>query len=340
MNNFKSVLEEIGYSLIDFGSHWRTSAVYRGGDNPMSIQIYKDTGIWTDFGSDEGYFPFVLLVQKTLNTTNPDILRKYSLEKGVSKFKETKKRTLLTEEKTFDDNCLERLLPHYDFYTNKSKNISVETLREYQGGLATSGKFYQRFVFPIRNRNKKIVGFSGRTMSDNQIKWLHSGRRNSWVYPYFNLDKVSDSIVNNDVFLVESIGDSLSMYERGIPNHLVTFGLSIGPSLNSLLMALDTNRIIISLNNNPTAFDASIKIFVKLSQFLPIGKLMVIPPTKEDFGDITDGQEMQEFLSNARAMPSDENHLTFVNRLQQMIKENNPQSFKTQAKKVLQYIEL
>jgi hypothetical protein len=37
MNNIESSLIELGYKLKDFGSHWRASAVYRDGKNPMSL---------------------------------------------------------------------------------------------------------------------------------------------------------------------------------------------------------------------------------------------------------------------------------------------------------------
>ena len=45
----KSVLEKLGYRLSDFGDAWRTSALYRGGDNPTALKIYKNTGVWTDY---------------------------------------------------------------------------------------------------------------------------------------------------------------------------------------------------------------------------------------------------------------------------------------------------
>ena len=45
----KYILTELGYKLTDFGNHWRTSALYRGGQNPTAIQIYKDSGVWIDY---------------------------------------------------------------------------------------------------------------------------------------------------------------------------------------------------------------------------------------------------------------------------------------------------
>mgnify|MGYP003632204089 FL=1 len=45
--DIKSVLEKLGYRLSDFGDAWRTNALYRDGDNPTALKIYKNTGVWT-----------------------------------------------------------------------------------------------------------------------------------------------------------------------------------------------------------------------------------------------------------------------------------------------------
>ena len=63
---FKQVLQEIGYTLVDCGDHWRTNALYRDGDNRTAIQIYKNTGVWTDYIKSEGYRPLKSLIELTL----------------------------------------------------------------------------------------------------------------------------------------------------------------------------------------------------------------------------------------------------------------------------------
>ena len=41
----KSVLEDMGYKLVDCGDSWRTSAINRGGDNPTAVKVNKNTGV-------------------------------------------------------------------------------------------------------------------------------------------------------------------------------------------------------------------------------------------------------------------------------------------------------
>ena len=69
----KSSLESLGYQLKDYGNYWRTSAIYRGGDNSTALKIYKNSGVWTDFASNGSKsYPFQRLVELTLDTKDED----------------------------------------------------------------------------------------------------------------------------------------------------------------------------------------------------------------------------------------------------------------------------
>ena len=117
-------------------------------------------------------------------------------------------------EKIYPESCLSKLLPHYSFY--KNKGISEDILRDLKGGLATEGSMYQRFVFPIYNKDFLIHGFSGRDMSNNpnKAKWKHMGSKTSWIYPYYvksnGFSLTAESIKEKGfIILVESIGDMI-----------------------------------------------------------------------------------------------------------------------------------
>ena len=161
-------------------------------------------------------------------------------------------------EETYSEEHLERLLPHYKFYN--SKNISDATLKFYKCGLATTGAMNKRYVFPIYNESGKICGFSGRdaTNYNDRPKWKHMGKKTSWSYPlYIGRDKkleIFDAIYKNkEVILVESIGDSMALYENGYKNNLVTFGLDLSPKLLTTLVTLNPKNIIIATNNDSSS---------------------------------------------------------------------------------------
>ena len=114
---FKETLKNLGYKLIDSGDSWRTNAKYRDGKNPMSIMIYKNTGVWRDFGSDDGLsYPFARLVELTngekrftgINPTGAFIDEIFDEEELM--------------DKVFPKSYLDKLFPNYHFY--KQRNIS------------------------------------------------------------------------------------------------------------------------------------------------------------------------------------------------------------------------
>ena len=290
----KSVLENLGYRLSDFGDSWRTSAVYRGGDNPTALKIYKNTGVWTDYVAGNKSMPLTALVQKTLRTTDQKVINQYVQTEKHDTYSYNKSSSKIQMEQTFPEDSLDRLLPHYKFYN--SRGISDDTLKFYKCGLATTGAMNNRYVFPIYNQSGKICGFSGRDASNasERPKWKHMGRKTNWSYPlYLGADSKLETFESIDkkgeVILVESIGDSMALFENGYKNNLVTFGLDVSAKLMTTLISLNPKKIIISTNNDLSSehnrgLESAAKIFIKLLKYFSIESLIINPPLKNDFG--------------------------------------------------------
>jgi hypothetical protein len=287
------ILISLGYSLQDRGSYWQTNAVFRQGDNKTAIQIYKDTGVWRDYVENTPPLKFERLIERSVGDDNSKLKKilnnkDFSLLENSSNFKKVK----LTMETIYPTSSLKKLLPHYRFYNDKG--ISSEVLKSLQGGLATQGQLYQRFVFPIHNSLGQIHGFSGRDMlnKNERPKWKHIGRKSSWVYP-MNSPSLKEFFSEglNEIILVESIGDLLSLMEAGFKNVLVTFGLEVSPSLINALVLLNPKSIIISLNNDYNSEEnrgllASFKNYFKLFSYFDAPKLKICLPLANDFGDM------------------------------------------------------
>lgn len=289
MNNYREKLEKLGYNLQDCGNHWRTRAIYRNGKTNTSVIIYKDSGVWRDFGGSTESKPFNALVKETLNTNDPKILKEYLI--GDQEYKPSVKdiEEKIEMEKIYPDSYLEKLLPIKTFY--EKRGISAGTQEFFKCGYAGGGKMYRRIVFPIYNLNGQIHGFSGRSVVDKDKvpKWKHMGRRTDWIYPnHLSSGPIENS---NEVILVESIGDCLALHESGFKNVLVTFGLDASSKLISYLNSFDLNKIIISTNNDDnkeinSGGNASIKIAAKLSKIFDLSLIRINPPTSNDFGDM------------------------------------------------------
>ena len=99
----KSVLEKLGYRLSDFGDSWRTSAIYRGGDNPTSLKIYKNSGVWTDYVHGDKSMPLAALIQKTLGTSDQKVIGEYINTEKVNTFNYNKINSKIQMEETFPE---------------------------------------------------------------------------------------------------------------------------------------------------------------------------------------------------------------------------------------------
>jgi hypothetical protein len=300
---YKQILEGIGYKLVDCGNHWRTSALYRDGNNATALQIYKDSGVWTDYVKESGHKPLTQLIQLTLKS-QPDKLKSVlkSINSKPDSLEDYKPKTLIEMEKIYEESILEKLFPNYNFYINKK--ISDITQNSFKVGLAGSGNMYRRMVFPIYNEHSQIIGFSVRKVDDNKApKWKHIGKKNNWIYPAYTPNKETvDSIITKceEVYLVESIGDAMALYDQGIKNVLVIFGLSVSSSISSYLSSKNLKRIIIAGNNDFNSdinrgLTASIKNYLKLSCYFDLDLICIKNPPK-GFNDLGEAHESDSDL--------------------------------------------
>lgn len=300
--DIEKALNELGFKLSDRGAYWQTSAIWRNGDNPTAIQIYKNSGVWKDFVNDIGHQPFARLVGTVLGTNDSNRIGRYikSEQKEVNFAEEFDNRVRIKMDQVYSVDSLEKLLPHHKFYLDRG--ISLQTLNLYHGGYATAGKMFGRYTFPIfQERQKdKIVGFTGRALRYNEDsnfpKWKHIGQRRNWLYPiYIPTNEgysFKESIESSgEVVIVESVGDSLALTENKILNHIVTFGLGVSSKQICELVALNPSKITIAYNNDSNktvnaGLESSIKDFIKLMDFFDVGKLLIKLPVDNDFSDM------------------------------------------------------
>ena len=295
LNNIQEILTSIGYSLKDYGKEYRTKPIYRESDNDTVLRIYKDTGFWVDFKENtSGDFP--LLIKKTLNLNSQEDAKKWLRDKNysVGNIIENKNQLKIKNKKIFDKDLLLKLDKNHDYWLKRG--ITFDTLEVFNGGLIVAGKMKNRYVFPIFNSKKEIVGFSGRDISNNsKIKWKHIGDKSNWCYPVFlNLDIIKNI---KEIYIIESIGDCLALWNAGIKNSIVTFGLDISTSILNFLLKIDPNKIYISLNNdidgNEAGNRAAEKAYSKLSRYFDSRQLSIKLPTKKDFGEMSTAEILE-----------------------------------------------
>ena len=288
--DFKNILLDLGYSNIkDNGRELRMRPLYRDSNNDTVLSVRKDTGHFIDFSKNvSGSFEY--LVQLTLGLENIDqakvqLKEKYSITEIKREF-----RPKVSGVRTFPIEYISRLKPDYSYWVNRG--VSIETLKTFGGGTADSGTMSNRYVFPILDENNKLIGVTGRyvkpTTNKRIPKWLHKGKVSEWNYPF----QINENIIKEkkEIIMVESIGDMLSLWDSGIKNVLVVFGLNLSSKMISLLLKCDPTTIYISFNNdssdNSAGNKAAEKIKTKLLNHFDHNQIKIALPSKNDFGDM------------------------------------------------------
>jgi hypothetical protein len=295
----KQVLEQLGYKLNDRGKEWRSKPLYRDSDNDTSLKINKLDGKWVDFARNESG-GIEQLVEKTLGIsfgTGKNWIKKNGINTSSVSTLKMKEEISLDYIKFFDPELLKKL-SNNSSYWNK-RGIKNDTLAEFGGGLCCTGKMAGRYVFPIFDEGKRIRGFSGRSIySNNEIKWKHIGKRSDWNYPLFltreHIEKQKECII------IESIGDGLSLWQAGIKNFIISFGLNSLEHICYQLVELDPSLITIAFNNdfvngktNGSGNIAARNFKKTLETFFSKDQILIKLPESNDFGSMTEEQILQ-----------------------------------------------
>ncbi len=111
-------------------------------------------------------------------------------------------------------------------------------------------KFRNRLMFPIRNRDGRVVGFGGRALGDAQPKYLNSPQspifdKSSLVYA---LDLAKDEIRRRDqVVIVEGYMDVIAAHQFGHGNVVAAMGTALTDAQVDQVKRL-SKRIVLALD--------------------------------------------------------------------------------------------
>jgi len=294
MNDLRDILHKLGYTnLQDSGSVYRTKPLYRDSGNNTILCIFKNTGYFTDHGREDLKGPLEELVRLTLNLQNIKEAANWLGKSNYKKLEATSQSDVeyLDIDKIFDKENLSLISKDHSYWNDRG--ISNITLDNFQCGVdngVEGGKMYNRYIFPIFNSFGKIIGLSGRKLEihSKRPKWLHYGQKSKWIYPVFINEKEIKE--KNEVILVESIGDMLSLWEVGIKNSIVLFGVNLSKSILFYLIKLKINKIIIALNNDgndKAGNKGARKILETLDYYFTKNNSKIALPIKNDFNEMT-----------------------------------------------------
>jgi DNA primase len=122
-------------------------------------------------------------------------------------------------------------------------------------------RFRNRFMFPIRDRDGRVVGFGGRAIGDGQPKYLNSPQtaifdKSSLL---FGLDLAKEEIRRADqVVIVEGYMDAIAAHQFGHDNVVAAMGTALTESQTALVKRL-TKHIVLALDADAAGQMATVR---------------------------------------------------------------------------------
>lgn len=162
-------------------------------------------------------------------------------------------------------------------YLTKQKGYPLELVlasgliltREDQRGYYD--RFRNRIIFPISNENNFIVGFGGRALSSDDVKYLNSPETLifSKGYILYGLNHAKDEIKKLDhVIVTEGYFDVITAHQYGLTNTVATLGTALTHNhLRLLAKHTESKKIYLCLDSDNAGKKAVESIF-RLSQEL------------------------------------------------------------------------
>ena len=301
--NYKEVLTDMGYAnIVDNGRELRMKPIYRDSSSSTVLSVRKDTGHFIDFSRNiSGSFEY--LTQLSLGLKTIEDAKTWLGNTVGSSEKRVQERPSAPVVKILSKDRLNALIPDHSYW--QGRGISEDTIKIFKGGLMLEeGRMKNRYVFPIFDSRERLVGVTGRYAfpipEGSKIpKWKHWPSKKAWKYPLFINNKIISE--KKEVIVVESVGDMLALWDAGIKNSVVTFGLDISNEMLSSFLRFKVNKVILSFNNdeasNSAGNEAAKKNERKLLRYFDKNQVQISFPTKNDFGEMSK-EEIKEWGKN------------------------------------------
>lgn len=147
--------------------------------------------------------------------------------------------------------------------------------------------FWNRITIPIFDEYNNIVGFSARTLNNNEkIKYINTKttsvfKKENVLFNFNNFDKSSF----NEIFVVEGYMDVFAFRRMGIQNVVASMGTSFTMNqINILKKYPNINTIILCFDNDDAGYNATLELAKKLMTYK--FNIFVVEPYDNKFKDV------------------------------------------------------
>lgn len=184
-------------------------------------------------------------------------------------------------------------------------------------------RYKGRVVFPIFNVAGKVIGFSARTLKNDQAKYVNSPE--SVVYKksleVFGLFQAKHSIVRqNKCFLVEGNADVVSMHQAGIDNTVASLGTALTENQVQKIHRF-TDNVTVIYDGDAAGIKAALKA-INLLLAEGINTRLLLLPEGEDPDSFSRSHSSSDFLKYIEENETD--FIRFMKRVMLDNRKNDP----------------
>ncbi|MFM1525439.1 MULTISPECIES: DNA primase [Helcococcus] len=134
-------------------------------------------------------------------------------------------------------------------------------------------KFRDRLIFPILNNKNKVIGFGGRTLNNNNIKYLNSPESDIFIKGknVYGVNVIKRN-KQDKIILVEGYMDVISLYNHGIDYALASLGTALTEDQAKIILRY-SKEVYIAYDGDTAGIKATlraIEIFKNLDVQLKI----------------------------------------------------------------------
>jgi hypothetical protein len=296
----ENILTKLGFDFVKNGCWLTANCKVHGGDNTHGFSFNTQKmywKCWTNKCHEKHGIRLHNLISAILG------ISEYEAKEWLEENASIKVRKTIKEVKTdkiYPEFCLKRLF-RTDFYLKRG--FLESTLENFEHGLAESGVMRGRVVFPIRDHNGFIRGFSGRwagkqedrngklvclnRMGQNVPKWKHTSfTKSSYLYNFYK----AKEHCTEQIILVESIGNVMRLWECGFKSVVACLGSSLSPELASTIIST-TKRLILAFDADNAGFKATTKAKKMLDGYIDIKTIS--PTSGKDWAELNNQEVME-----------------------------------------------
>ncbi len=150
-------------------------------------------------------------------------------------------------------------------------------------------RFRHRVMLPICNLKGEVIGFAGRSLADEQPKYLNSPETELFhkSQVLYALHLARESIAKQDqAIVVEGYFDAIALHQAGIPNVVASMGTALTTQqVTSLLRYTESKRLILNFDGDRAGIQAAERAIAPIAEQAKRGevelRLLTIPSGKD-----------------------------------------------------------